>query len=381
MRYLAPLVGLTILILAIAPSLALADEYQEMDEPMMEEQHWEPWEQCWFERPWDFWRHLDEGSLDMDAVHFMGGVRKIAILPFADLTAPSIEGDSALERAGGPRRIVDNLAAEFMRMGYLVIPPPDVEAAMMMYMAEDAPAPVEPELVNNSFYFRRLPERSLKYNLRVVEGLGDQYARWTQPQVYLTGEDIRNLAQMLGADCVVRGFINEYAVTTDVDADARTFLPPFLGLLNPDRRATVQVAYYMYDGFTGGMIWNGTVEIRKDAEWPVFNSECELLRMVENEAVWDMTWRVIPSWEQLMWGHREWIPHHMWKLWDGMEREPWFMERPDWLNPMRHGWHEEYERGDLCPEFEPSETEPYKYQGVTHNYNGIRRYYDNSEKD
>jgi hypothetical protein len=308
----------------------------------------------------------------------MGHVRTVAILPFADFTSPSIEGDSALERAGGPRRIVDNLAAEFMRLGYLVIPPADVEASLIAYLSEGGEQQLPPEIANNSFYFRRLPERALEYHLQVVEGLGAQYSHWTQPQAYLSREDIRALGERLGADCVVRGFINEFAVTTDVDADARTLIPPFLGLLNPDRRATVQVAYYMYDGFTGEMIWNGTVEVRKDAEWPVFNSENELLRRVENQAVWGMTSRVLPSWEQLILGHPDWIPPHMWALIEGAREKGWMRERPDWLNPFRHGWHEEYHRGSFCPEFEPSETQPYKYLGVTHNYNGIRAYQGDS---
>jgi len=395
MRYTSYLLALIILLGAVAATPAFADEdkcddedYPVMDcprdgEPMgrgpgmgegrgmgegpMGMHRDGPWEGGWYERPWNFWRHLDEGALDWDAMHYMSGIRTVAIMPFMDATNPSNQGTSKLDAAGGPRRIVENLAADLMSRGYLVIPPMDVQAVYRNILDTGMPY-MSSEISNNSFWFGVMPERAMDFYMEVVPGLGDQYDQSTGRVYYVSKEDIQAMAEALGADCVIRGFIYEYSVSSDIDADWRTFVPPFLGLLNPDRRAVIEVAYYLYDGHSGELIWNGAVEVRDDANWPLFESESELLWDVEHEAVWQMTGRILPNWADLVWAHPNWVPFEMW---DEFDEDDWngYMHRPGWVNPLRDGWHESYERHDIRWDDEFVENPGIRYRDLTHSYN------------
>jgi hypothetical protein len=329
-----------------------------------------PWEGCWYERPWNFWRHLDEGALDWDAMHYLSDVRTIAILPFMDATSPSNQGTSKLDEAGGPRRIVENLAADLMSRGYLVIPPMDAQAVYRNILNTGMPV-LSSEVSNNSFWFDVMPERAMGFYMDVVPGLRDQYDRSTGQLYYLTREDIQKISEALGADCVVRGFVYEYSVDRDIDADWRTFVPPFLGLINPDRRAVIEVAYYLYDGPSGEMIWNGSVEVRDDANWPLFESEGELLYGVEHEAVSQMTGRILPNWADLVWAHPNWVPFEMWNEFDRQEYMG-YMHRPGWVNPLREGWHESYQRNDIRWNQEFVESPDIRYNDLTHSYNSAK---------
>ncbi len=381
MRYTVLLLAFALIITVIMPSAVQADEESpdghgimggprmhdgscEHDGPGMMEgrhgmrmmhRHMEPWELGWFERPWNFWRHLDEGTLDLDAMHFLANVRTVAILPFADLTSPTIEGESMMKNAGGPRRIVDNLAAEFMSRGYLVVPPVDAGVLFRNYMEGEEILEVEQqEIANNRLFFDNMPERALEYYLESIPGLERQRLAGSGFDDYPDREDIQAVAAILGADCIIRGFVNEFAVSRDVDADWRTFIPPFLGLINPDRRTRIEVAYYLYDGHSGEMIWNGTIELTRDCNWPMFTSERELIDDTEHEVVWEMTSRVIPNWMDLIWSHPEWVPFEMWYEYDEfMDDGP--MMHPGWLNPMRRGWHDKYERHDCRFDLDPAE--------------------------
>jgi hypothetical protein len=329
----------------------------------------------WFDRPWDFWRHVNEGTLDYDAIHFMSNVRRIAILPFIDMTTPTLEGHARLADAGGPRRIADNLAAEFMRWGYLVIPPPDAEAFYFMYVNGPDYRMLDSDS-NNQYWFQNLPERAMNFYTEAVPGLGDQVSDISSVNTWLSRDNIVAIGEALEADCIVRGYINEYAVSRDIDCDWRTFVPPFLGLLNPDRRVTMQIAYYLYDAHSGELVWNGTVDIQNDTNWPMFTSDTELIHETEDIAAWQMTEHVLPHWMDIVGGHPEWIPYQMW------ERScegPMMMEenqRPDWLNPMRMGWHEEYQRSEARIDLEPDRTPPdiLWFRDVGPSYNGVRRY-------
>ncbi len=381
MRYTPYFLILVLLLGAVSAPAAMASEKDvEEENPAMEFHHpdWGPGMaeqmgmdvpyECWYERPWNFWRHLDEGVLDLDAIHYMGNVRTIAIFPFVDCTEPTGMGDSKLEEVGGPRRIVENLAAVLMSRGYLVIPPMDVAAVVSAHMYGTTDQ-VSQEIANNSFYFRNMPERAVAFHLEVVPGLQDQYERAQEYVGYLSPDDIRKIAVELGADCVVRGYINEFALSTDIDADWRTFVPPFLGLINPDRRAMLEVAYYLYDGPSGELIWNGSVEVSEDYNWPLFESESELINETEHEVVWGMTDRVLPNWWDLVMDHPEWMPPDMWHEFDeGMWGE--CMYRPDWLNPMRDGWHECHRRHDWRMDGEPvEEGRRLRFRRITHHYN------------
>jgi len=311
-----------------------------------EESNMGPWEGMWFDRPWDMWRHVDEGTLDMDAVHYMSDVRTIAILPFVDMTRPTYVGDPIINEAGGTRRIVENLATVLMDRGYLVIPPSDVESVINAYFRGSVfPTELTDETANNEFWFDKLPDRALEFYMDQVDGLEEQrYASFGGETGYsVSPTDIQAISEALGSDCVIRGFVHEFALDEDIDADWRTFIPPFLGFFNPDVRLTVEVAYYIYDGHSGDMIWNGTVRVRHDEEWPIFNSESEVVSRIEMDIAHWFVDRTVPNWMDLVMVHPNWVPFEMWYEMDEMEP---FVQHPDWLNPLRHGWHNNYDRSE-----------------------------------
>jgi hypothetical protein len=340
----------------------------------------------WFTRPWDFWRHMDERSLDYDAIRYMGNVRRIAILPFDDLTTPTIAGQTKLQQAGGPRRLVDNLAGEFMKWGYLVVPPSDAEAYLNTYIQGNTSSQRVGTEGNNMFWFQNMPERAMNFYAENVPGLAEQRMDNVQSNIWLSREDIIHIAQTLEADCIVRGFVNEYAVSRDIDADWRTFVPPFLGLINPDRRVTMEVAYYLYDGASGELVWNGIVEITNDANWPMFTSDAELIEDTEQGMAEQVSGHVLPHWMDVMMCHPDWVPFPMWNegfdgcmgmgMGRGMGMGMGYQERPDWLNPYRMGWHDEYLRDDAKIDIDPVENPPTRpwFRDLDRSYNGIRLY-------
>jgi len=345
-----------------------------------------PMEQPWHGgMPGDIWRHMDDSALNHEAMMYMGNVKTILILPFADYTTPTYEGDAVLDEVGGPMRLVDNLAGAFMNRGYLVIPPRDAEAAYnnllspnRRWMFEDADN-MAPETENNSFYFSQMPERSMEFYESVVPGLDDQASRVsTDGSRFLKPEDIVNLAGIFNADAVVRGFVNEYAIAKDIDADWRTLIPPFLGLFNPDKRITMEVSYYLYDGQTGQLLWNDTVEMQRNSDWPIFNSDDELLRGVEHDVVASAANSMLPNWQDMVWEHPEWVPFEMW---EGMGPGEMGMYAPDWVNPNRDGWHEEYLDKDWV--FDPGNPEmlpPWlRDRDFSHSYNAYRQYLESQD--
>jgi hypothetical protein len=352
-----------------------------------------PGEGMWYDRPWNIWRHLDEGSLDYDAIHFMSDVRTVAILPFADMTVPTYQGESVLVEAGGARRIVENLAGALMNRGYLVVPPTDSEAVLNAYFRGAVlPTELTDETANNQFWFQNLPDRALSFYMTQVNGMEEQSLRLYSVSAYsVAPNDIKALAESLGADCIIRGFVQEFALDEDVDADLRTLFPPFLGLFNPDVRLTFEVAYYIYDGATGELVWNGTFSMRHDEEWPMFNSKQEAVARAEVDAVSWFVDKTIPNWMDLVMAHPEWVPFNNWyEMRDGHGRM--FEQHPDWLNPYRNGWHGDYDRsGWRLDMHEPVMNNPHRrlrYDGLTHYYQGLHTwrqrvdsYYDDDDDE
>ncbi len=340
-----------------------------------------------FEGPWHhgmmmggMMQHMDDQHMNMEAMHYMNGVRTVLVLPFVDATRPTYEGEPMLADAGGPMRIVDNLVGALQERGYMVIPPRDAELAWMDYNFDEvrslhANDEVPPEMQNNNFYFENMPDRSMDFYQSMVPGLQEQEIELLGVGTsFVTPEDIIILAAMFDADVVIRGFVHEFAVTDDVDADWRTFIPPFLGLWNPDRRATMEVSYYMYCGHEGNMIWNTTIESQKNADWPLFNGEDELLRAVEHEVVWEATDMFLPNWMDVVCEHPQWVPFEMWE--GGCDSHMMMdVYRPDWLNPYRDGWHDEYLQGEWDLHLNEDSGEKYEEDlHIWHNYNLYRDY-------
>jgi len=335
-----------------------------------------PSEPSWIERPWDIWRHMDEQALDQDAIEFLGKVRTIAILPFVDNTTVMPGGGGTnLAETGGSERIVSNLAAEFMSRGYLVIPPGDAEAVTMSQVrGVQSVSSMGQEAINNSLYFTNMPQRAMDFYTGVVPGLARQElgTSGAATNYFMVKDDIMAVAETLGADCVIRGFITDFNLTKEVDANWRTFIPPFIGLLDPQRRVTIRVSYYLYDGKTGDLVWNGSSDVRGVNNWPMFESERDLIVSTEQQAVTGVTSRILPNWEDLVWEHPEWVPFEMWYE-NGGEGMEGYRELPDWVNPLRRGWHEEYDRSGMrLPEACEQPAPEVRYRDLTHNYNSIR---------
>jgi len=344
-----------------------------------------------FEKPWQqelpgyFWNQMGNRSRNGAAMRYMGEVRTVMILPFDDYTQPTMEGDPILNEVGGAMRLVDNLAAVLMEQGYLVVPPRDVQAAVNGYTPgneteEVAAEPVPtPELENNYFYFDQMPSRAMDYYTTVVPGFERQVlSSGTQSTSFLMAEDIVRLAELFRADAVIRGFVNEYAIADDIEADWRTFIPPFLGLLNPDRRVTIEIVYYLYDGHTGELIWNETVSMQKNTDWPLFNSDEELIRDIERNVVLGATESMVPNWQGMMMDHPEWMPFEMWEN-GGWPMGDMDVFRPDWLNPHRTGWHDEYLQPDWMLDLGEGNLIPDSVgdRDFTHSYNAYRAYLEN----
>jgi hypothetical protein len=420
MRHLLSIIGLTLVMLAImsiTPVMASnhkdGDSYKEPEvtkpqdaPPAIEDKQGEPAAQpapvapeekmetkkeeapkcpavkTWIAKKKDYLRHMDSEMMDRQAINFMANICNLAILPFIDLTKPSNEGYSQLDMAGGPRRIVENLAGAFMKKGYLVLPPMDAEAVLDNYLKTVPVAREEDnssEAANNRMYYTVLPDRTLTFMTSNIPGLkqGQKVYKDEEAAAFLSAADIVKIATELDADCIIRGFVQEYAIEKSVHADLRTFLPPFIGLISPEHRSYIEVSYYIYDGKSGQMVWNGTMHAEDIADWPLFERDSMLMRDSEDASTHRVMRRVTPNWQDLVMNHSKWIECDSWDMIgncpmggemmnceegtcpegsmkegackegtcpDKAKEPEVAQEKPEWVNPMRHGWHKTYKR-------------------------------------
>jgi hypothetical protein len=66
-----------------------------------------------------------------------------------------------------------------------------------------------------------------------------------------------------------------------VGADLRTFIPPFLGLLNPDQIGRLDITVYLYDAHTGELIWFTNEMVSKTESFPIFTDEYDTMTKAE----------------------------------------------------------------------------------------------------
>lgn len=276
-----------------------------------------------FNKKKNYFEHMDFLALDAAATDFMGGVRVVAILPFIDLSNPTLFGKSMMDQAGGPRRIADGLAAALMEKGYLVVPTTQAEAALKEYLLmRPGGVSISPEIQNNKFYFDNMPSRAMDFYFKVVPGLKSQSKNEGQMDIFLSRDDIKNIADMLGADCIIRGYVQEYAVAERIDNDFRTLMFPFIGIFKPEHWATAKASFYMYNGKNGKPVWNGTIETFNVAQWPMFQSDSDLFKKSNNELVWGMAGRVTPDWEDVVMNHPEWLTYYCEEMAESMCSKP-----------------------------------------------------------
>lgn len=335
----------------------------------------EGWDHGWAVKPWDMWGgYFDGQALDWEARMFMAGVRTVAILPIMDVSSSGIGRDAWEIQNAGASRLTELVAAELMHRGYLVIPPVDVQTGLVSEVGLES---AQYGSVANNLLFRSItPERATRFHLEMISGLDRQYMVDSPLLEAVNTEDIVELAGELGADAVIRGFVTDYDSHRVIEGDLRTWFPPFIGLLSPERKTTMTVSFYLYDGTTGGLIWNGSIESLDSSGWDLVSSEETQERGLESVIAVMMVERIVPTWEYMVGMHPGWTPMECWgdEDWWGGDRD--WTERPDWLNPYRQGWHDDYTRQELRWDVEVHDPSPYRYDALQPNYNGIiHRYY------
>jgi len=330
-----------------------------------------------YERPWGMWRHLDPMALDREAMRFMTGVRTIAIIPFLDLSDEGNERSPWMIEGAGSRRITEFLGAELMQRGYLVVPTMDTEGALKdiqldtgIGLYSGTHSNEELAVMNNILYRGRSFAEATRFHVETIPGLADHYRADFPAYQNLTVEEVSELASMLGADAIIRGVITDFQSHRQVDGDLRSIIPPFIGLWAPEQKVKLMVAFYLYDGPSGEMVWNSAVEVKNSSGW-AFNPDARTTaRSAEKQAVMEVVGRIVPGWDCLIMAHPGWMPHEMW-FGEGRRWERRMIDRPDWINPFRRGWHDEYYRGDWRLPGKPYEGDVYRYRGLGPRYNAM----------
>jgi hypothetical protein len=91
--------------------------------------------------------------------------------------------------------------------------------------------------------------------------------------ISFTPEEIKAIGKKLGVQAVFAGAISDYGSRKYVKMDARTFIPPFLGLWNPSVQSMCRMMVYLYDTETGELIWSSLEEVKREPTFPLFSNE------------------------------------------------------------------------------------------------------------
>ncbi len=242
---------------------------------------------CCDEEAWD-WAWVDYTEVDFRAMGFLwdnwlipdGGT--VAILPMTDYSDMSIVpktygGNNAV--AG--RRLAESLAFEFTRLGMLPIPYDDCEGAVMRVLQDTGARRASESQQNNQLhvaYKSDIMYEALKEFAPEVLRRGDMPGG-----EFLSREQIMMIGEMTGADVVVRGAIREYGAQSKIEANLRTFIPPFLGLFMKEKEAMIGVSLYMYDAHNGDLIWAAFESVEKASDFPLFTNDFELICGAESD--------------------------------------------------------------------------------------------------
>jgi len=214
--------------------------------------------------------------LDRKAKAFIKGkVKTIAIMPFSDYSATSPMGTSS-NRIWAARRIHDYMSAEFLEMGKLVIPY-DTMIYAFTEIKRTQPGKAT-ELSGLPFLGQQMTAMMIspEYQMEVLKEVGKGGAAMGAPQmgmISFTPEEIKALGQKLGVQAVFTGEISDYGSLKHLKADARTFIPPFLGVWNPSVLSMCRMMVHLYDTETGELIWSSLEEVKREPNFPLFSSE------------------------------------------------------------------------------------------------------------
>jgi hypothetical protein len=240
-----------------------ADEYGDEDEYDDEDEQEEP------ERIL-----LDSGNpLDEFArTYIETDVERIAILPFSDYSAISpVQSQSAIYWAS--RRIHDFMTAEFIKLSKVVVPYDTMLAAVTEIRGVDKSAtPPAEKLLSDQVRAMRFSDVGKDYFIRSAMNVGSNYMGSAVLSLDLSAAEIIALGQALDVDVVFMGSISDYGMEKYIKADARTFIPPFLGVINPTQKSTVRMLIYMYETKTGKLIWASMEEVENEPTFPLFST-------------------------------------------------------------------------------------------------------------
>ena len=212
----------------------------------------------------------NSNPLDANAKKFIiHDVRRIAILPFSDYSSMSpVQSQSTKYWAS--RRIHDFMTAEFLEMGKLVVPYDTMVAALAEIRGEDVKKISGLGILENQLAGSSLSAIAQEFALEsVVESSGGSAEVFS---LDLSPGEIIKLCAALNVDAVFMGSISDYGTSRYIKADARTFIPPFLGLWNPTKKSQVRMLVYMYESEKGELIWSSMEEVKHEPTFPLFTN-------------------------------------------------------------------------------------------------------------
>lgn len=269
-----------IILLAIPGSMVFAGEDSE-----------EKWEWAW----------VDYTELDFRAMDYLWGNwiiqdgGTIAILPVSDYSTNTLlEDPLGGLMSGMSRRMACGLAYEFSRIGLMPLPYDDCIGVtnMVMGMREDGGMELPGTEKNN---YLHMFNKSKDMRGAVQEFGPDALSgKGLRGSYFLMRDELRMIGEMLGADLILRSSIGVYGLEEQINDDWRTFLPPFLGLFNPDISGMVSITVHMYDAHTGELIWFTREYYTKTPDFPIFSSEYEIMNKAEMETARRVVSHLVP---------------------------------------------------------------------------------------
>jgi len=252
------------------------------------------------EEKWE-WAWVDYTELDFRAMDYLWGNwiiqdgGTIAILPVSDYSTDTLlEDPRGGLMSGMSRRMANGLAHEFSRIGLMPLPYDDCIGVtdMVMGMREDAGMELSDVDKNNYFH---MGNKSDVMRAAVEEfDTGAMSGKGFRSSSFLTQDELRVIGEMLGADLILRSSIGVYGLEEQIDDDWRTFLPPFLGLLNPEVSGMVGITVYLYDAHTGELIWFTQEHYTRSPNFPLFASEYQIMNKAEMETARRVVSHLVP---------------------------------------------------------------------------------------
>lgn len=253
------------------------------------------------EEPWH-WAEVEYTELDFSAMDYLWGNwiiqdgGTIAILPLTDYSTQTLIDDPLGGiMSGASRRISDGLAFEFSRIGLIPLPYDDCHGItdLVVKMRGDGTSTVSGTDYNNYLHIRNKSGKMWDALKEYEPGVFGGVAGFRKSS-FLTTDEIMIIGELLGADLIVRGTITTYGIHEKVGSDLRTFIPPFLGLLNPDQAGRINVTVYMYDAHTGELIWFTSEMVSDSPSFPMFSDNYDMMTKVEFETARRIVSHLVP---------------------------------------------------------------------------------------